>query len=306
MIRWRPAVLVAGLLAASACALLPGKAKEAPAPRQSPARDSLLAFDLRRSDSLPRRGLASTIRPLLDPSVIYLRAGANPSYGIERTVRLIEAPKPQTPAFIAWQPIGGGVSRDRLTGYTFGIAVRAQPELSNLLIERYIAVWSRSRGAPWRIAAYIEVSPGSLSSLAGEKASLIIDTRKPLHDLFVADSLFGERAASLGPATAMRDFLSDDGVLLATTQLVVGPRDASEYFQSRRSFSVSWIPREARIAASGDLGYTIGDAVATSLSASGVAQQRFTKYLTVWRKDDDGRWRVAVTGANDRPNPIGD
>jgi ketosteroid isomerase-like protein len=167
-------------------------------------------------------------------------------------------------------------------------------------------VWSRSRGAPWRIAAYIEVSPGSLSSLPGEKASPVIDTRKPLHDLFVADSLFGERASSLGPATAMRDFLSDDGVLLATTQLVVGPRDAAEYFQSRRSFSVSWIPRDARIAASGDLGYTIGDAVATSLSASGVAQQRFTKYLTVWRKDDRGRWRVAVTGANDRPNPIGD
>jgi hypothetical protein len=79
MIRWRPAVLVIGLLAATACALLPGKGREAPAPRQSPVRDSLLAFDLQRSDSLPRRGLVSTIRPLLDPSVIYLRAGANPS-----------------------------------------------------------------------------------------------------------------------------------------------------------------------------------------------------------------------------------
>ena len=104
----------------------------------------------------------------------------------------------------------------------------------------------------------------------------------------------------------MHDFLSDDGVLLATTQLIVGPRAASEYFESRRSFSISWVPRDARVSPSGDLGYTIGDALSTSLGPTGAAMQRFTKYLTVWRKDETGHWRVVVTGANDRPSPIGD
>lgn len=304
--RSRPAVLFLGLLTASACALVPGRRSDPLPPGQSPARDSLLAIDLRRNDSVVRWGFASTMRPLFDPSVVYLRAGSYTAYGAESALRLIDATRPQLPTFAAWQPIGGGLSRDQLTGYTFGIAVRAQPELSGALIERYVAIWSRSRATPWRIAAYIEVSPGSLSTLAGEKSSTVVDARKPLHDVFRADSVFGEQASLLGPAAAMREFLSEDGVLLATTQLIVGPRNASDYFESRRSFSISWIPRDARIAASGDLGYTIGDAVSTSLSSAGVAQQRYTKYLTVWRKDARGHWRVAVTGANDRPSPVGD
>jgi ketosteroid isomerase-like protein len=303
--RTRPAVVAIGLLAASAC-IVPGRHSPEVAPRQSPTRDSLLALDLGRTDSLARRGLGSTMRALLDPGVIYLRAGAHVAYGAERALRLIDSPRPQTLAFTAWQPIGGGVSLDRLTGYTFGIAVRAQPEIPGIVIERYIAVWTRSRGTPWRIAAYVEVTPGSLSSSVGDKTSLVVDHRGPLHDLMVTDSLFGEQASAQGPAAATRKFFADDGVLLATTQLVVGPRSASDYFDSRRSFSISWIPRDARLAASGDLGYTIGDALSTSLGPTGAATQRFTKYLTVWRKDERGTWRVVVTGANDRPSPIGD
>lgn len=246
------------------------------------------------------------MRVLMDPSIIYLRAGAHTAYGIDRALRLLESPNLQATPFTAWQPLGGGVSRDQLTGYTFGIAVRAQPEVPGTLIERYVAVWSRGRSSPWRMIAYIEVTPGSLSRTPGERASSAVAESSPAHALVLVDSNFGERASAMGPAAAMRDYLSDDGVLLATTQLVVGPRAASDYFESRRSFSISWVPRDARLAASGDLGFTIGDAVSTSLGPTGAATQRFTKYLTVWRKDEGGRWRVVVTGANDRPSPIGD
>ena len=302
---FRRAVLALGLLTAGAC-VLPGRRSEGPPPRQSPTRDSLLAVDARRNDSLARLGLASVMRGLLDPSVVYLRAGAHVAYGADRALRLLESVNSQAAPFTAWQVMGGGVSRDRLSGYTFGIATRSQPETPGVLIERYIAFWTRGRTTPWRIAAYIEVSPGMLSTAAGEKPSPMIDMQGPRRSVFRSDSLFGEKASALGPAAAMREFMSEDGVLLATTQLVVGPRAASEYFESRRSFSISWIPRDAGVAGSGDLGFTIGDAVSTSLSATGAAAQRFTKYLTVWRRDAEGHWRVAVTGANDRPSPIGD
>jgi ketosteroid isomerase-like protein len=246
------------------------------------------------------------MRGLLDPSVIYLRAGAHVVYGSERAMRLIESQRPQTAAFIAWQPIGGGVSRDRMTGYTFGIAVRAQPETPGAHVERYIAVWSRTRTTPWRIAAYVEVTPDALSASAGDKISPVMPDPGPARAIMRSDSAFGEVASARGAAAAMREYLAADGVLLATTQLVVGPEAASDYFNSRRSFSIGWVPRDARVAASGDLGFTVGDALSTSLGASGAAMQRFTKYLTVWRKDSGGHWRVAVTGANDRPSPIGD
>lgn len=290
-------------LGATAC-VLPGRRPEPLAPRQSPTRDSLLALDLSRGDSLGRRGLAAAMRPFLDASVVYLRAGAYVAYGADRTMRLLEAPAPRAAPFVAWQPMGGGVSRDRLSGYTFGIAVRSLPEQPATNIERYVAFWSRARGGPWRITAYVEVSPGNLSSLVGDKPSPIA-VRPAVHSLVLADSQFGERASTLGPAAAMRDRLSTDGVLLTTAQLVVGPAAASDYFESRRTFSITWVPRDAGISASGDLGFTVGDAVSTSQGPTGAATQQFTKYLTIWRKEA-GRWLVIVTGANERPSPIGD
>jgi hypothetical protein len=247
------------------------------------------------------------MRPFLDGSVIYLRAGSHVAYGADRAMRLLQSPVPEAAPFVGWQPLGGGVSRDQMAGYTFGIAVRALPEQPVTNIERYVAFWSRARGGPWRITAYVEVSPGSLSSLVGDKPSPVAGAGGPptARALVIADSQFGEKASALGPAAAMRDRLSPEGVLLTTTQLVVGPAAASDYFESRRTFSITWVPRDARIAASADLGFTVGDAVSTSLGPTGAARQRFTKYLTVWRKEG-GRWLVAVTGANDRPSPIGD
>jgi ketosteroid isomerase-like protein len=246
------------------------------------------------------------MRVFLDPSVIYLRGGTYTAYGSERAMRLIDAPQPQAPAFSAWQPIGGGLSRDRLSGYTFGIAVRTAPEQPGALVERYIAFWSRFRGGPWRISGYVEVSPGQLSTTLGDRTPGAVTPAPGLSAMLAADSLFAERARSRGAGFAARDAMAEDGVLLATTQLVVGPLATSDYFESLRSFSISWVPRDARVAASGDLGFTVGDAVVTSLGPTGAASQSFTKYLTVWRKDLDGAWRVVVTGANDRPSPIGD
>jgi ketosteroid isomerase-like protein len=300
----RKALVGIALGMTSAC-VLSGRHSEQPVPRQSPARDSLLAIDLSRNDSLAVRGVPRTMGALLDPGVIYLRAGAHPAYGADPAVRLLESLRREMATFTAWQPIGGGLSRDRLSGYTFGIAIRTQPEQPGAFIERYIAFWTRPRGGSWRIWSYIEVSPGSLSTNPGEKTSPVIGNSPGVRALVSADSQFGEKASALGPAPAMRGVLAEDGVLLTTTQLVVGPRAASDYFESRRAFSISWVPRDARIAASGDLGFTIGDALATSVGPTGAAVQGFTKYLTVWRKDPDGRWRVVVTGANDRPSPIG-
>ena len=304
MVRARSAVLLIGIFG-TGC-LFPGRTPEIPPPRQSPARDSLLDFDRSRNDSLVHRGFPAVMQSFLDTSVVYLRAGAHVAYGADRTLRLLLSPNREAAPFTGWQPLGGGVSRDRLTAYTFGIAVRAQPETTVPLIERYIAVWSRGRSTPWRIIAYLEVSPGVLSTLTGEKSSPSPPGKGARRDLLVTDSAFAERASMFGVASAVRGFLSDDGVLLGAVQLVVGPRAAGEYLEARRSVSMSWIPRDASVSASGDLGFTIGDAVSTSLGPTGAATQRFTKYLSVWRKDADGHWRLVATGSNDRPSPIGD
>lgn len=294
-----------GVLMASGACFLPGRSPELPLPRFSPSRDSLLAIDASRNDSLMNREFPAAVMPFLDPAVIYLRAGAHVAYGRQRVMGLLSGSVPEAATFSAWQPIGGGLSRDRMSGYTFGIAVRATPRPGGSLIERYVAFWTRTRGTPWRISAYVEVSGGTLSVAPGDKPSPVVDSGRVLRSIIAADSVYAERA-SMNMASASLDAIAEDGVLLTTTQLVVGPRAAADYFESRRSFSISWVPRDARVAASSDLGFTVGDALVTSIGPTGAAMQQFTKYLTVWRRDPEGRWRVVVTGANDRPSPIGE
>jgi ketosteroid isomerase-like protein len=72
------------------------------------------------------------------------------------------------------------------------------------------------------------------------------------------------------------------------------------------SVHVAWHPVYATVARSGELGYTYGyfrwsqrDSVGTP------APTQDGKYLTVWRRDQTGRWRVVVDVGNGGPVPAG-
>jgi ketosteroid isomerase-like protein len=297
------AVLLAGCL--------PGRQKPEPVPRRSPARDSLLAADLRRSDTLVARGFTASMSALLATDAVYLRHGAPAVFGRDNVLALINTSAARAGTPLAWQPIGGGVSGDRLSGYTFGIALHAGPGTSVPAVERYIAYWSRPRAGAWRIVAYAEVGEPRyppIESVAGTaipRRQLSGDAQHLARTLIRADSLFSDDASRFGLPDAFGNAIADDGVMFAGSEVLVGPRAVREFFQSGRGASLTWTPVYASGAASGDLGFTVGEAIATSRGASGAAVQRFTKYLTIWRKEPGGGWKFVVDGGNSRPSPIG-
>ncbi len=57
---------------------------------------------------------------------------------------------------------------------------------------------------------------------------------------------------------------------------------------------MSWAPELAEIARSGDLGYTVGRYLFESRDASGRSVKREGRYVTVWRREGDATFRVAV------------
>lgn len=62
-------------------------------------------------------------------------------------------------------------------------------------------------------------------------------------------------------------------------------------------FSLSWDPNFSEVSAGGDLGYTIGTYEMTATVGDGA--QSFTgSYLTVWRKNADGAWKVEADIGN--------
>lgn len=53
----------------------------------------------------------------------------------------------------------------------------------------------------------------------------------------------------------------------------------------------------------GDLGYTLGTWRSTRYTAEGRGQVITGKYVTIWRKQADGSWKVVFDGGNPDTSP---
>ncbi len=64
-----------------------------------------------------------------------------------------------------------------------------------------------------------------------------------------------------------------------------------------------WTPVYADMAASGDLGYTYGTFEFRSKDKDGKATVEYGKYVSIWKKQKDGSWRVVMDMGNSSPGP---
>ena len=60
------------------------------------------------------------------------------------------------------------------------------------------------------------------------------------------------------------------------------------------SMFLKWQPDEVHVSASGDLGYSIGTYDRMSKDASGKPTSARGTYVSIWRKQVDGKWRAVV------------
>jgi uncharacterized protein (TIGR02246 family) len=69
--------------------------------------------------------------------------------------------------------------------------------------------------------------------------------------------------------------------------------------------SLSWEPDKVEVSGSGDLGYTYGKYRWIGKDPAGQPAVRNGKYVTIWRKEKDGKWRVVVDlgTPSDPPSP---
>jgi ketosteroid isomerase-like protein len=282
-----------------------------PEPARGPALDTVFQVDQSRGDSVLARGTVEGVSALMGDDVVYLRAGAPAVYGREGARVLLAAGSHPTALTLAWQPVGGGVSDDLQSAYTYGLVARLPqpPPKAPVRFERYIAYWRRTGKEPWRIVAYAEIGSepaGEVSLTADQVTPHAGQLPKSLEtatmQVRAADSSFSDLAYRMGTAFAFSNTAADNGAVFGTPQLVVGP-DAirSFYAVQETSTSLTWRPVFAVVAGSRDLGFTIGEYIATGRGPSGAAVQRFGKYLTVWKLQRDGVWKFVVDGGNSTP-----
>ncbi len=67
------------------------------------------------------------------------------------------------------------------------------------------------------------------------------------------------------------------------------------------NFCLGWKPLRAEVAASGDLGYTFGAFAYYTKTLFGKDTIFYGNYVTVWRRQPDGKWKFVVDGGTDTP-----
>ena len=138
------------------------------------------------------------------------------------------------------------------------------------------------------IAAIVDVpaqKPSALDSLANaERAFAKTATEKGIRDSFL--EFFDENAIAFDPSPVS-----------ATARLRSRPgRPFSEY-------ELRWEPRTGDVAASGELGWLTGPSTFID-HTSATPTPHHGNYLSVWRRQSDGPWRVFIDIGSDPPNAV--
>ncbi len=131
-----------------------------------------------------------------------------------------------------------------------------------------------------------------------------VDVEAERNAVLAADRAWSETALDVDGFVS---YFTPDGVSLAggapaAEGLEAIRSDTSELFGAP-GFALSWSASKADVSACGDLAYTIGSYQITSNDPAGDPVTRPGKYLTVWKKQADGQWKVAVDAPSENQPP---
>ncbi len=105
-------------------------------------------------------------------------------------------------------------------------------------------------------------------------------------------------------------FLADDAVYMVEGMPLIAGKDAIAKVWREEAeipgFTLTWEPEHVVVSASGELGYTFGSNAISVEDSTGASTTTNGKYVTIWRKQTDGTWKVVVDIANSDSLPITD
>src|SRR5262245_55075140 len=144
---------------------------------------------------------------------------------------------------------------------------------------------------------------GTVAVLAG--CAHRVDVAAERRSLLLIDERFARETASSG-AAGWASFFAEDGRMLMDKGPIIAGRDqireAMAKSFARPGFAIQWEPTSADVSSAGDLGYTTGRfEVVQSGSDGKPAVTGRGKYVTIWKKQSDGSWKVALDIGNSDP-----
>lgn len=106
-----------------------------------------------------------------------------------------------------------------------------------------------------------------------------------------------------GGGRAFASWFAPDAVTLANGKPPVVGHDAiaAQATWSPESYQLTWTPEGARMGPTGDMGFTWGHYEGVSKDQEGNTVKTSGRYMTVWKRQSDGGWKVEMDASNDGP-----
>jgi uncharacterized protein (TIGR02246 family) len=132
-----------------------------------------------------------------------------------------------------------------------------------------------------------------------------VDTAREAQQLLEIDRAWAQIAATGNMPDSVLSFWAEDArVVLAGEPVFQGKAAIREMLTDMASvpgFHVTWTPEGAEVSVAGDFAYTFGSNEFTAPDSTGELMTTKGRYITVWRKEADGRWRCVMDYTNPAP-----
>lgn len=144
------------------------------------------------------------------------------------------------------------------------------------------------------LIAYCFLLISVMYSCAGKKTVTLHDDKSAL---FEADRAFSKMSDERGMKAAFIEYIDSNGVLLRPNHMPIVGAGAVDYLiqLDDSDFSLSWQPEGASISESSDLGYTYG---VYALTPSHKDTVIYGTYVSIWKKQNDGKWKYVLNSGN--------
>jgi ketosteroid isomerase-like protein len=125
--------------------------------------------------------------------------------------------------------------------------------------------------------------------------------------LFSLEARFAKDVLERGGA-GFAGWFAEDGVALGNgaPPLIGKVAVAKSANWLPQAYQLTWTPTSALMGPSGDMGYTWGHFEGRSKDANGNPVITSGRYMTIWRKQPDGQWKVVLDAGANEPASAGD
>jgi ketosteroid isomerase-like protein len=140
--------------------------------------------------------------------------------------------------------------------------------------------------------------------MTNQACSNKIDMREERNNLLQTDKEFSQFSVENSAPEAFKMYLMENAVQLPSGQNPILGRDKiyAEMLKAGSGYTLSWVPQDGDVSSSGDMGYTWGIYTLSIKTDSGEIQSQKGKYLNIWKKDNQGNWRVLIDMGNQNSN----